>query len=236
LNNLTKEQIKAYIDLKNVDVGIHTVPVRLVAPTEVKLIKLSPKNVKIEIDRVIEKVMLVEDNLIGSQPKNYVLDEPEILPRYATIKGYGKKVNKVRHLIATFDISNLSKDTKKYVEVRAINDEGKEIDGIVIDPKKVKMKIKVSPIIVREVNVKLNLRGNLASGFKIEKIILDPDKAIIQGAEDKISKLQSITTSPIKISGLSSDLEQEINLLQPDGVVSLMPNVVKVIIKVSKEE
>ena len=70
--------------------------------------------------------------------------------------------------------------------------------------KKIFVKIPVKPWPVKEIPVKVMVKGNVASGFKLGTVIAEPQKIRVSGLPQVISKIKEVSTECIDISGLKN--------------------------------
>lgn len=233
---MTGSHIKAYIDLKGKKKGTHFLDVHVVAPEDVELVSISPEKVKVDLDILVRKEFPIEVNKIGTIPQDYFLEKVEIMPGTCKAEGYENIVNRIRHIIATVDISSLTYDLKKEVYLRAIDQEGIIISEVELKPSTAWVYLKVSAILKKEIPVEVYLTGKPLSGYKIEKIEIEPNKVIAKGPREKIYSLQVARTVPINVDGLTQNLIISANLLNLDDSIIFERKQVNVKIYIAKEE
>lgn len=233
---VTSPQIKAYIDLKGKKQGTHILKIKVVAPQEVELITLSPEKVKVDLDIMVRKEFTIEINKIGTLPPEHLLDKAEISPSTCKVEGYENVVRRIRHIIATVDVSTLTSDLKKEVYLRAIDAEGVIISEVELKPPTVWVWLKISPLFKKEVMVEVYLTGKPATGYKIEKIEIDPNIVLAKGPKNKIDSLFVARTVPVNVEGLTQNLEISVALFSLYESVTFDRKQVDVKIKIVKEE
>jgi YbbR domain-containing protein len=233
---MTTSQIKAYIDLKGKKPGTHLINVGIIAPQEVELVSISPEKVEVDLDILVRKEFPIEINKIGTLPPDYLLEKAEVIPNVCKAEGYEKTIEKIRHIIATIDISSLTSDYKKEVYLRAIDREGGIISEVELKPSTVVVYLKISPVLKKEVPVEVYLSGKPATGYKIEKIEIIPNTVIARGPKEKIYSLTVARTAPVNVDGITQDIEINAAILSLEDAITFDKKQINVKIKVAKEE
>ncbi|NIM90844.1 MAG: hypothetical protein GTO17_07845 [Candidatus Aminicenantes bacterium] len=102
---------------------------------------------------------------------------------------------------------------------------------IKVSPNKVNLKLEKT----REVmlDVEPNIIGELAAGYKIEKIEVIPPSVKVIGAESKIRDRDKVRTSPIDISDLTESTEIQADLILPNPDLRLVSSPTNVKIKIT---
>jgi len=66
--------------------------------------------------------------------------------------------------------------------------------------------------VTRNISVTPYIIGDLAPGFEIRKIVVDPSSVSVSGAKTEIARLSILRTDPVDISGLNSTISQNVRL------------------------
>lgn len=85
----------------------------------------------------------------------------------------------------------------------------------------------------KSVGVRVELAGELAPGYRIREVRLDPSRVWLTGARSQVLEFDEVVTEPIDISGLSEDREVEAKLFVGAGTVWLEEeNPIRVVVAV----
>jgi YbbR domain-containing protein len=78
-------------------------------------------------------------------------------------------------------------------------------------------------LVRKEVPIIMPTTGLVKSGFKLEKIVLSPERLIIRGPLEEVQKIKNIQLQEIDLSsiGESTRLERRIELLAPNTTPSV---------------
>lgn len=93
--------------------------------------------------------------------------------------------------------------------------------------------LKLDPLKEVTLSVAVQLTGDVAKGYKVDGIVVDPPKVTIKGGESELVGLSTVRTRPVNISGASGDVEEKVALeLEGLHLVSVSPAKVTVRVKV----
>jgi YbbR domain-containing protein len=95
------------------------------------------------------------------------------------------------------------------------------------------LEVKLDPL--KEVNVAVaaQLSGDVARGYKIDGVSVDPGKVILRGGESELVGLTAVRTRPVNVGNATSDVEERVGLeLEGLHLVSVSPAKVTVKVKV----
>jgi len=95
------------------------------------------------------------------------------------------------------------------------------------------MEFTFDTLIKKEVPVQVEQFGALRDGIKLAEMIVKPSKITITGPEAEVTKITSISTEPIDLRDVTSDVERDINLRITSKVSDISANQVRVKIVVA---
>jgi len=202
LPKLTKQDFEAYIDLKDIDKGKHTLNVSVAPKTSnVTVASIYPSQVVVEVEGVAQKQAPIIASLKGAPAKGYKIEK--LIPRTdkVQIKGAESIIAKINDVKAVVYLDG-SEETnfQKEVVLQALDQNGNEIKELSIEPRNIKVDVYISAALEKKtVKVKAMLKGSPKQGF-ISGIELDPPSIEIMGEKQAVENLQYIETMPIDIS------------------------------------
>jgi len=105
-----------------------------------------------------------------------------------------------------------------------------------VSPNKVNLKLERTEQI--ELEIVPVLVGKISEGFRITKVVANPQKVLVKGPESVLKSKDKVTTSPIDISALTENSEFEADLIlpRPDLRLATSPVMVKIAVLVEKIE
>ncbi len=213
-----------------------TVPVILVALDQrVQIVDFTPREVQIQLDPVTERTMPVTVS-VGTIPDGVTVGPPQIEPGSVTVRGASSRVDSVSQVVARVSIDAAALNVDRDVELVAIDSNGNQVTNVDIDPERARVRIAVA----RELaNVTLPvvpvLSGQLAPGYRITRVSVEPLVVTVSGEAAIVSSLESAPTLPISIQGRTTDFEANIGLSLPAGISVNGDVTVRVILTIRPE-
>jgi YbbR domain-containing protein len=86
----------------------------------------------------------------------------------------------------------------------------KNIKILRIDPSSVR--VTLDELMSRQVQVKPYIIGQPAKGFEIKKITVNPPTVPVEGAATEITRLLTLRTEPLDVTGLDADISQTVRV------------------------
>lgn len=105
----------------------------------------------------------------------------------------------------------------------------------VVEVKPNALTITMDKITSKEVRILPSVIGEVNKGYKIEKISLLPNTAIITGAESVVSHLENISTMQINLSDRSENFALNVSMKEYTGVTKIEPDTVEVRVKLKED-
>lgn len=93
--------------------------------------------------------------------------------------------------------------------------------------------LRLEPLREVALTVVAQLTGEVARGYRVEGVSIDPPKVVLRGGESEVLGLSEVRTRPVNLAQAKSDLEEKVGLeLEGLHLVSLSPTKVSVKVKV----
>lgn len=225
LDELVNESnlINVTLDLSGLEAGVHTLTPQVsigLSPSEV--VRVNPSSIFVKLESVISKSFPVEIKTLGNAAIGYELQDPELAMESVIVTGPQSLVDAVDMVAAEIDIEDVSEDINRLVTVKAYDVEGNEINTVSISPSNIQVNIPVSQRGgYKSVVVKIVTSGQIASGYKLTDIVALPATVMIFSSNtDLIDSISGyVETTPISLDGANGDLEIEVDLDLPEGVI-----------------
>jgi YbbR domain-containing protein len=229
---------RATVDLSDVDptVEVVSLPVDVTSvDPRIQVIDYAPDRVNIEIDTLGEKTVDVVVRQLEA-PVELETREPTATPETVTIRGAQSRVDRVVRVEARVQIEPTGIDIDRDVEVVPVDALGAEVLQVDVDPRSVHVSIEVfSDVQTKSLPVNPVVTGTPAAGYEIVAIAVEPLIVSVEGDVDDIAPLDRVDTLPISVSGETEDVDVEIGLALPDGVVALDEGPISVTIRLQPE-
>lgn len=104
----------------------------------------------------------------------------------------------------------------------------------VIDVLPAEIQITVDRIASKQLRVIPTFIGEAGKGYKVESVVTKPDYVIAEGARSKLKNVSAVSTIPINLSNLDSNTSFNIGFKDEDGVKTITPSQVEVIVSLRK--
>lgn len=236
--DLSVNDFEAYIDLKGLESGEHNVPVQVTSKNpKVKVVKVEPDNISINIEAITTKVLSVSVEVKGNAAENFEGQDPIYELKEVEVKGPKNLIEKATEVKAVATLKGLEMtDIKSEISLFAYDENQDELRNLQIIPPSVDITIPVIQIQkYKTVGVRANLAGNLeAANYFVKKVLVSPSTVIIQGNTRELKKIDYIETKPIDITDLNHNTLKRVELILPTGIKSQNVSSVLVTVEVDK--
>lgn len=231
---LNQHNMHAFIDAAELSPGTQDVDVTFNPPSGTVLESISPESAKITIDEYVVKEFSVEIRPTGTLPNDYSLKGAEIVPKVVAVSGAKSLVNSVAHVYLPVNMDNQNKDFTAEAALEVVNNQGETIDNVTITPHQGAVKVQLARTRYNKtVPVRANLMGEVAPGFEIKQVTVQPAQIVVFGGENEVNSTTGVTTSVIDISGLNKNLDGVFDVVMPTGVTS---NITKIKVHLEVEQ
>ena len=193
------------------------IPVKVVQkPDNVQISNTDLLYVNISTDGLTEKTLPIKSEVNGKVKDGYYAFFTSFNPKTVLIDGGAKLVKSVTSVIATTDIGGADSSLKKTVVLKAVDENGTEVKGVILNPSKVEAttsikKIKTVPIVVKTKNA-------LNKNYILKSIVPADDNIEVAVDDVNNSNITSIETVPLALDTLTGSSDTQLNLVVPDGV------------------
>lgn len=217
--SISKKDFNLKVDLSAYALksGVNNIPVKIVDyPEGINIKNTGNLIIKVVLENLEEKNINVTPKVNTTFQDGISEVSSEISPQKVTISGASSLIDKVSQVIIDGSENNISRNFSRTFNLKAIDANGDEVDGVEISTKKVTYSMKVKK--QKEVPIKIDYQGSLPSGISKESEELSINNIIISGEVDDVNKIESIKTEPIYLSNITENKEITLNLVIPEGI------------------
>lgn len=192
---------------------------------------ITPAEIEVTFDFIDTKEYTVVPKITGAAAQEGLVAETPIINGLengvVTIKGPRSTMEKIDTVAAFAEIDKTLDSTQTFTaDIKAYDKDGKEIDAtnLVFSTNSVSVSVPISKKVVLPIKVAFN---NLPDGLTADDIkhSIDHEKVTIVGTPEIVSKMTSVTLSPIDLTLVSKSSQTfESTLVLPDGV-KLLDNI-----------
>ena len=172
-----------------------------------------PTDVNLVLDSVGKNVYQVDVNASGNLKTSYKIINIDTVPDNIQLQGSDTLLKTVKSIKAIIDVTGLDKDLETKINCSIFDKNNKDITKS-FAPISVNIKVNVA----KEVDVKPIIAGTPAPNFLNTSNIPSPQKVLISGPYNIISKINQILTAPISIENQFQNAIYTSMLVLPDGV------------------
>jgi YbbR domain-containing protein len=220
-NSLKADDFSVVVDLSGLDTGVHEVPVQVMldkGPSRVVLV--DPASVSLELAVETEQAVPVRVQIEGEPILGYLMRAPIVIPSHVTVTGPIPYVAQVVEAYAQVSVQDATADVEQDLPLQLRDDEEQSVPYVALtsDVVTVRVPIELSGY-YRILAVKVVPEGEVAPGYRITAISVDPPSVTVFGIPDVIGALPGyIETEPVDLEGAQADVVER-------PVLSVPPNV-----------
>jgi YbbR domain-containing protein len=242
--DISPNKFKAWVDLSGLETGLSDVPVQLeVADSNIRILEQQPRVISVNLEPLKTITLPVEINILDSPPLGYVNRSPTATPSNIKVTGPVSQVDRVSKAVVDTFIRN-AKETVQNVETVVVRDEDNRIVfGVTVEPAEVQVIIPVQQRFgYKDVPVRVQVTGQVAPGYRISNISVDPPTITVVGSPEGLSQLSSLVeTVPINLEQATETIARTVPLSLPDGVTTVSsetggPGGVQVLVEITPIE
>jgi YbbR domain-containing protein len=219
---LDSSTFRATVDLSDADPGRVSVAVEVESiDPRVQVLDFQPRRIVVELDVVVSRVVPVRV-VIGPVPSGLDVGDPIVEVEEVTISGPASVVERVAEVQARVSIDASGIDVNRLVDLLPVDLAGEPLAPVDVVPESARVRL---PIFGDRQTKTLPIRpvvaGSPAAGFEVASVTVDPIVVAVEGDPDDLAVLEVADTSPVTITGATSDVAQTATLELPDGVQAL---------------
>lgn len=231
LANLSPVDFRALVQIPEGKYGEVSLPVKVTAPPGLRVAGVTPDEVKVYLDRVVERYITVAVNVRGTPASGYIALAPQYQPATVLVRGPGRVVNNLDHATAQVDIQGAAANVEQTVPISVgpVN--------VTLIPPEVKIMVPVvSSVSTATIPVRLQVSGSPAAGYMVKGSAAEPSAVQVIGPPEALKGISFVSTEAVDVQGLDKSLTREVAVLMPAGVTGIQPGRVKVSVEIVKAE
>lgn len=217
---LRAQDLGAYVDVRNLGEGEHSVSVKTVTPVPLDILDVSPKVVAVHLEGQTSRQLPIVPRFTGTPVSGAAVSKAAIKPNTITVNGPRSKIDLIDSVIAFVNVDGLERDITLEGTPRAYMKNGVVVEQVTFVPDKIQLDISVQSSITKRVDVKPVVAGQPAAGRVITRVTAEPESVEIRGQADALKVTDWLNTVPIDVSGQSIDIVREVKLQSREGIVA----------------
>ncbi len=218
---LIPQDLNAYIDLKGMSEGRHTVRIYAMVPSSLEFVEVQPDKITVRVDSKASRTLPVEVRVTGSATAGTVVSSTVLTPQQVTIGGPKATVDSVDRVVLPLDITGRNADFTAQIVPLLVNRDGRAIEGLDVQPDKISVAAKLEKGLAKKtVDIKTIIFGDLAPGTALKAVATTPARVELSGDPRELAKVDFVYTEPISVAGINKDIEKEVRLQVKEGLVA----------------
>ncbi|MDD4752119.1 MAG: CdaR family protein, partial [Desulfitobacteriaceae bacterium] len=239
LDMVSARDIHAFLEMDNMEVGMHTMEINVSVPGKTRLVSIIPSSVNIKVETMARTQVPVAVSFADNSPaKGFMALKPVLTPNEALVSGPQDQLKDIKQVYVEVNLGESQENYRQSLPVKvADNSDGLNLDLISFDPREVEVLIPVvRELPSKSVPVKVPITGEPAQGYKVERVVVEPNLVTIFGEFARLDQVNSLTATPVDISGTTKDINKKVNLNLPQGITFLEEESVTAVVRIIKLE
>lgn len=225
--NLNGSNFSLKADLGGLDSGEHQVQLKATsADPRVRIVGIDPPGVQLRLEKVRQIPMLVRVRVLDEPPLGYEAKIPNVTPPMVTLTGPQDKIDQVNDVTVEVALRGAKSAVEREASVVAHDAQGNPVQGLTVLPSTVQVQIPIEQRVgYKDAAVKAVIGGNVASGYWVSDISVDPATVTLVGAPAALNQLGGfVETDALDVSGARENIVARVRLKLPEGVSVLNAN------------
>lgn len=219
LNNIKNSDFEVVLDLSKVK-SVNDKFVELEPPVYIgrekideKNIEMKPQTVKLDLGKIEENPFVVQIETYGNLPEGYEIISKTAQPDTVSLKAVDTVLKTVGSVKAYVDVTDLARSFDIRKECKVYDKNGEELPEL---SKQLSVDIKI--VIGKRVPVIPITEGKPAQDYFEGMSTAKPDKVLITGDAETMTKTNEIKTEPIKLDNATGPVNTPVVLQIPEGI------------------
>lgn len=208
---LNMEDVVAELDLSKAHPGTDNYPIRVKTLRNYNVTfdpKMSMAQVTLDmiVQNVRKPVTVQAVRQLRDPNREYVPGSTTTVPSFVNVYGPRSIVERVKSAQAILDLATVTSGATTSSEVQLVDDKGNPVTSptLKFDPHEVLISAATTfASESRHVLVQPVFKGQPAFGYRVKRVDVTPNEIEVRGRTDALSRISSIPTDPIDITGIS---------------------------------
>ncbi|MBI5353797.1 MAG: hypothetical protein HZB50_14230 [Chloroflexi bacterium] len=214
--------VSAILDLSGLSSGSHSLDLQIqVVARPVQIVSFAPHTVTFRLEQLDTKILTVEINLSGTAAIGYQVGNANIEPGEIVVAGAQSQVQKVKRARVSVNLNGIRENFDQALPIEVLDENGQTVDGVTVSPDSIHITMPVSQQGgYRDVAVKVNVIGRVASGYRLTDIsVFPPIVTVFAGDPKLVNSLPGVVeTQPLDLQNAQEDITTRLALDLPEGI------------------
>lgn len=196
-----------------------------------------PQVTKILIDKIDSKEQRIIAEISTDITDNYTLlgdGKPVITPEKIKITGAKSDIDRISEAKVFIEAKDFSEDQLvNNLKIHLFDADGVEIEGLEMSNDEAEVKLPIGS--EKVVPIKANFTGEIPEGYVLMNTIVSPSEVTIVGRAEVLADINEIELVAIDKSTVTQTDLRQVDMILPEGVMTLIDNKVSVSLEVMEE-
>jgi YbbR domain-containing protein len=232
---LSPDMFKVEINLAGQPFGQLTLPVEVHADNRaIEIVRADPATVDLRIEPLTEQSIPVHMTTLGDPALGYATGAVTVTPAEVRVRGPASLVNQVSTISGVLSLQGARQSIDQSVHVNALDKDGNPVDLVTLSPETVQVHVEIEHLGgFRDLAVKVVVRGQVAPGYRISNVTVNPPIITVFGSSQAIDASPGyLETTPISVTNAQDDIAERVPLNVPGGLSLLGDNAVQVNVQI----
>ena len=213
--NVGPSDIKAYIDLSDVQEGTVDVPIHVEIPSGTELKKQSMTSTKITVDVYTVKEFKLTPHIVGNLDEKDFISELKIVPEKVVVSGARRLIQQVNQAVIEVPVNQRNGDFALMAPIHLYDAEGSPVEGLEMTPWQSNVKVTIGhDAMSKSVPLNVNITGQTAT----KTLTIQPTSIQIRGSADTLRNISSIDWPDINVENMKEEKSWKVIIPPVDGI------------------
>lgn len=235
-DGLQRSNFRAVADLNSLGVGSFDVPIRVTSEDpQVTVVSIEPQTINVTIEPAKSRFFGARAEVLDAAPLGYSFKPPTINESQVVVSGPASLVDQVAEVVAEVYLRGARAPIEREATFVARDAQGKEVKSVSVAPASAVVNVVVEQRVgFKDVSIRTVLRGNVAPGYWISNILVNPSTTTVVGNADALAKISGfVETAPVDVNNATLDVTTRPALILPDGVSVLNSEAINIRVSVT---
>ena len=213
--NVGPSDIKAYIDLSDVQEGTVDVPIHVEIPSGTELKKQSMTSTKITVDVYTVKEFKLTPHIVGNLDEKDFISELKIVPEKVVVSGARRLIQQVNQAVIEVPVNQRNGDFALMAPIHLYDAEGSPVEGLEMTPWQSNVKVTIGhDAMSKSVPLNVNITGQTAT----KTLTIQPTSIQIRGSAYTLRNISSIDLPDINVENMKEEKSWKVIIPPVDGI------------------
>ena len=215
IDKIGRSDINATADLSKLSIT-NAVPINVVIDKyddEISEKSLgSVDTMKVKLENIKKGQFPVTIETTGNVGSGYAVGTKIPTPNIVEVTGPESQIDRINEVRVTVNVEGLTKSQTFSVEPVYYNYDGDKLDASRLTCNVETVEVSINLLQTKKVDLKVETTGEVAKGYALESVLLEPKSIVVAGTKDKLADLSEILVTGLSIDGLKKDTEENIDI------------------------